>query len=176
MKPFKTNVVQQVVKKQKNIHGFKTPQDYFENFEAALLAKMEAEKLPKETGFTVPEGYFNELENKVLKRVSQDENETKVVSLFSKKRVLGIVAIAASIALIVTLFNKPQAASFEDLQATTIADYFSEGNSDINSNDLIALLDDETITTLTLETELTSEENIENYLMDALDDNTLLIE
>ena len=164
------------MKEKKNIHGFKAPKDYFENFDESLLAKIETESLPKEAGFTVPDGYFDQLENAILKGVRDTEDEPKVVSLFNRKRVLGFVAVAACLALIVTIFNKPEVASFEDLQTATIVDYFSEGNLDLDSNDLIALLDDETISTLTFETELTSEENIEDYLMDALDDNTLLFE
>ena len=164
------------MKHKKNIHGFKAPKDYFENFEASLMAKMEAESLPKESGFSIPDGYFEGLEDSILKRIQDAEKEPKVISLFSKKRVLGFVAVAACLALIVTIFTKPEVATFEDLQSTTIAAYFSDGNLDLNSNDLMAFLDDETINTLTLETELTSEENIEDYLMDALDDNTLLFE
>lgn len=164
------------MKEKKHIHGFKAPEDYFENFDAILLNTIAAEELPKEAGFAVPDGYFEETENAVLKRLNSEETEPKVVSLFRTKRVLGFVAVAACLAFIVTVFNKPEAASFEDLQTIHIADYFSDGNSDLNSHDLIALMDDETITTLTLETELTSEENIAEYLMDILDDNTLLIE
>ena len=164
------------MKEPKNIHGFKAPKDYFENFDASLMTKMETESLPNEAGFSVPDGYFEKLEDTILKRIQVADDEPKVVSLFRSKRVLGFVAVAACLALIVTIFNKPEVATFEDLQTTSIAAYFSEGNLDLDSNDLMAFLDDETITTLTLETELTSEENIADYLMDALDDNTLLFE
>lgn len=164
------------MKKKKNIHGFKAPKDYFENFDDALLTNMEAKSLPAEPGFTVPIGYFSELESVILKRVQAVEDEPKVVSLFSAKRVFGIVAVAASLALMVTLLNKPEVISFEDLQSATIADYLSNDTSALDSSDLIALLDNETLTTLTLETELTSKENIEDYLMDTLDNNTLLFE
>ena len=176
MKPFNDKRVQSIVKEKKNIHGFKAPKDYFENFDETLITNLQTESLPKKAGFAVPNGYFEELEHTIINAVQDAVDEPKVISIFSTKRVLGFVAVAACLALVVTIFNKPKVASFEDLQTTTIADYFSEGNSNIDSNELIALLDDETITTLTLETELTSEQNIEDYLMDTLDDNTLLFE
>ena len=45
---------------KKNIHnnGFKSPEDYFEDFEDRLFNKLSEDKLPKESGFKIPDGSY----------------------------------------------------------------------------------------------------------------------
>jgi hypothetical protein len=59
---------------------FKTPENYFENFEDKLFAKITEKELPNNTGFNVPKGYFEGLDEKIIK-ASKNTYKRKIISL-----------------------------------------------------------------------------------------------
>lgn len=166
------------MKEKKHTHGFNTPKDYFETFEDGLFSKLKEDQLSNESGFAVPDGYFDQLEETLLERLKTDSEPVKVVSLFSRKTILYGVAIAACLALIITvaLPKDPGPGDFEDLQLSNIESYIDAGNLNWDSYDVAALMTDEELEAISLETELFSEESLEDYLLNNLDDSTLLIE
>lgn len=164
------------MKTQKHTHGFKVPEDYFGNFETALFSKIEEDTLPKSTGFEVPEGYFKNLDAKVLKSVLDSENEPKVISLWNKTTLGYIAAIAACVVFIVSIFINTNNTNLIQLQDSAVSTYIEDGNLDFSTLDVVALLDDVEITNIELQTSLFSEEKIEDYLLEDIDDTVDLID
>ena len=88
--------------------GFKVPDDYFNHLEDAVFNKLISKsKLDtiKNSGFKVPKDYFSTVEDNVFNVIKQEEKEVKVVSLWSRKNILYISGVAASIALMISIFN-----------------------------------------------------------------------
>ena len=164
-------------KNEKYHSGFTTPDNYFENFEDKLFDRLNEEQLPENSGFRVPEGYFKGLEDRVMELVHTTETKPKVIPLITK-RFIGIAAVAACVVLIVTIFNNKTTISkdFNELQLSSISTYIEEGNIDINSYDIAAMLGGDEILEISADTEQFLEEGLEEYLLETIDENTLLIE
>jgi len=178
MKPFKDCKVIIKMKDKKHKHGFKTPEDYFESFEERLFNKLSEGKLPEKSGFIAPEGYLDSFEDRLLKRIEDEKSVTKVRPLFGKRTLMYAAAIAACAVLVFSVFNLQQTKSIQiqDLQLSSIENYIDEGNLELETYEVLALFEDEEVTNLALENNFFSEENLEEYLLENLDDTTLLIE
>lgn len=161
--------------KNKQQHGLQVPPSYFDTLEDEIFIKIAEDKLPKETGFKVPETYFKSMENQVISKVAS-KNEPKVILLFSKKYLSYAVSIAAVlvIALFVIVTKKPL--DIDTLQTSEIEAYVSSGQLDLNTLDIAQLMTEEDIETLQIEAVTFSEENLENYLLESINDTSLLIE
>lgn len=166
------------MKDKNNIHGFKAPDGYFDDFDERLFGKMEEEKLPRDTGFTVPEGYFNDLEEGIMKNVLSLKEQKEVIPLYKSRTLVYVASIAACIALIYTLATNRESLTkqIDKVQFSSIENYIEEGNLDLDSFDVMALLNDEDVSDLIIENELFSEEFLKDYLLENIEDTTLLIE
>lgn len=164
-------------KENKYNKGFKIPEDYFESFEASLYSKINEEELPKNSGYKVPESYFKDLEDQLVQKIHSTQKTANVISIFSKRNV-AIVAVAASLVLLVTLVNKSSSKSdsFETLDLTSITSYIDEGNVELNSYDIGAMLTEEDFINGSLDSQITKDDSIEEYLLETMTENTLLIE
>ena len=161
-------------KEEKYKHGMKVPEGYFESFEERLAVKIAEEALPKASGFKVPDGYFDTLEVSILQQIEK-ETTVKVVPLYKRKSVIYITSIAACLALIFTIFTSNETKEAV-IEVADIEAYFNEGNLDYDSTDIAQLLNDTDLEGLLLETDNISLESLEDYLLENLDDTTLLIE
>lgn len=165
------------MKKNKNISGFKTPENYFENFEMQLFNKIEGENLPKSAGFQVPENYFESLDQRVLQTVTASEKPKKVISLFPKKYFGYAAAIAACLILGFSLFNNSATKSTLDtLQLAAIDNYIEEGNLNMDIYDLTSFIDDEDINQANFENKQFSDKALETYILENVDEETLINE
>ena len=114
------------------------------------------------SGFVVPKDYFASVEAKILDAVNS-ESETKVVRLFSRKQLYFVTGIAASLLLMLAIFN---GSTTDELSVEMVEDYFAE--SSLDSYELAELLSDANI----LEDDFTiteinnTEENLEDYLLE----------
>ncbi|MFT4697809.1 MAG: hypothetical protein ACI9SJ_000940 [Flavobacteriaceae bacterium] len=165
------------MKKNKKTTGLNTPQNYFEDFEERLFLKISEDIIPKESGFKVPDNYFDQLENTILNKVNEKEiiHKSKVISLFSKKTLLYAASIAACATIVLSLFNLDNTIiDLNDIQLSVIEEFIEEENISFDTYDLTSLLieDDD----LTLENDLFSEETLEKYLLESIDDTSLFIE
>ena len=62
--------------KNKIASGFKTPPNYFQNFNQILKNKMEQESIIiQDNGFKVPENYFENFNSKVFQKLNKENNE-----------------------------------------------------------------------------------------------------
>lgn len=151
------------------------PKDYFKSFEDGLMAKIEEDELRKlvpESGFSLPDDYFNSVESKVLGTL-KNERGPKVVSLISRKSIIAVAAVAASLLLIVTLFNKPTAnsnLSLATIETETLESFINSDAIAYSKEELINFYSDEDLEfTGTNTNQEISEEALTDYLIDYLD-------
>ncbi|WP_431135229.1 hypothetical protein [Psychroserpens mesophilus] len=165
--------------KNKTIHeiksaGFKTPDHYFESFDAKLKERLVDNDLIKQingSGFKVPDNYFENLDTKIL---NQLEENKPVVSLHSKRKFYYLTGIAASLALLLYLYNPSEIITIHDIETASIEHYLEE--EDFTSYDLAALLtEDELNKTNFIENEI-SVSKIEDYLLDTIEIQDLILE
>lgn len=158
-------------------NGFHTPKDYFDNFEDRLFSKISEDGLPKGSGFNVPEGYFDQLDTKILKSVNDATVQTKVIPLFGKRTLYYAAAIAACAILVFSIVNTNNPVNtINSIEISTIESYIEDGNLDIDSYDIASLLIDEDLNIISSEIEFISENLLEDYLLENIDDSSILIE
>ena len=131
--------------------------------------KLDEQKI--ESGFKVPDGYFEKLTSDINTKLAT--NEPKVVSIFSRKKVIYFaVAAVLVLALSIPLFNYYN--STTSLTQEEVEDYIAL-QSGITEDDLVNALDKEDIEELkidlkiedkVLEETLVNELNIEEYITD----------
>ncbi len=161
--------------KKKYKSGFKTPDSYFEELGDKLLSIVSEEKLPKETGYKVPVDYFETIEEKILSKTLK-EKETKVVSIFSQKNIWYVSGIAAAILLLLFLTLNNDSIDPNTINFAEIETYINSDHLDLEAQDIAQLLNEEDLESLETEILSITKESIENYLLESLDDTSLLIE
>jgi hypothetical protein len=166
------------VKDKKHKSGFKVPENYFDDFDKHIFKKIESENLPKQTGFVVPYGYFDNLEDTILQNLNTEPKPHRHISLNSRRTWAYLTAIAACLAIIVSMLIRDESfiKQMESLKTVTIENYIDEGYLDLESYEVLALLDDEDLANMNFESYVFSEELLENYLLDNSIEETLLIE
>ena len=161
--------------KNKYTRGFKVPENYFDSVEETILQRLDESELPEKSGFTTPEGYFDGLEDQLLDIVSTSEEQTGVISLISRRNAAIVLGIAACLAVIITVALNNDNASSDSFDLATVTDYIDEGYLELSTYEVSNLLEEEQLEELTL-APLTTEESIEDYLLEHIDENNLLIE
>jgi hypothetical protein len=128
---------------------------------------------PKITsGFTTPDGYFDTFSEKVLAQLPKQE--TKVISIFSSKKVWYFAAAAILILMLsIPLFTK-YSTQQEEIDTATLENYIAY-QSIISEEEIVNLLEqddldkmklDFNIDDATIEDALKSNSNLEQYLID----------
>ena len=128
---------------------------------------------PKITsGFTTPDGYFDTFSEKVLAQLPKQES--KVISIFSSKKVWYFAAAAILILMLsIPLFTK-YSTQQEEIDTATLENYIAY-QSNISEEEIVNLLEqddldkmklDFNIDDATIEDALKSNSNLEQYLID----------
>ena len=128
---------------------------------------------PKITsGFTSPDGYFDTFSEKVLAQLPKQES--KVISIFSSKKVWYFAAAAVLILMLsIPLFTK-YSTQQEEIDTATLENYIAY-QSNISEEEIVNLLEqddldkmklDFNIDDATIEDALKSNSNLEQYLID----------
>lgn len=146
-------------------HGFNVPEGYFDNFEDDVISNLKVQNLPKKEAFNTPDNYFDTLEDLIITKlksevIQKNKNTSvpkdyfkhieeqvlqktihkpkKVIKLNSTyKKLIPLVAVAASLLLIFTLNNyKNSNISFDNLATSEIESWIDNGN--IDSYDIIS--------------------------------------
>jgi|SRR5690554_2865712 len=159
------------------ISGFKTPEKYFDNFEAELFSRIEEEKLPKSAGFQVPTGYFDNLEEMIIAKETASRKPNKVIPLFTKRYIGYAAAIAASLMIGVAIFNSNQSkTTLDTIQLSLIDKYIDEGNLNMDLYDLTSYLEPHDIQIVDFENQHFSQTTLESYLLENTDVEVLMDE
>ena len=165
------------MKDKKQNSGFNTPKKYFEDFKDRLFHKLREDLIPKESGFTTPKEYFDQLDSSILKNTDTTVHPSKVIQLFSKRTLAYAIAIAACATLIVSITNRNGSVNtIGNIELTSIESYIEEGNLDMDSYDIASLLGNKELINIISEKEYISEEVIEDYLLEQIEDASILIE
>ncbi len=128
---------------------------------------------PKITsGFTTPDGYFDTFSEKVLAQLPKQE--TKVISIFSSKKVWYFVVAAILILMLsIPLFTK-YSTQQEEIDTATLENYIAY-QSNISEEEIVNLLEQDDLDKMKLdfniddaaiEDALKSNSNLEQYLID----------
>lgn len=140
---------------------YQVPEDYFIDFQERLQVQIEFEDIvgtKKASGFIVPEDYFTYFPKKI---VLQEQQSTKVVSLFKTKWHYATASIAAIIVLIFMLRSPNTITPFEDLESDTIASYLETDNYLLSAYELGELLTDDELDDLSDNIQLEDTEVLE---------------
>ncbi|MCX7549087.1 hypothetical protein OS188_14110 [Xanthomarina sp. F1114] len=146
--------------------GFKTPEDYFSNLEDNIMSQIHLDKKIDKTVFKTPESYFDSLEDRILNKIS-DNQETKVISLVTKRTLIAVSSVAAAIVLLFNLNLFSKDFSFSTIETEVLEKYVS--NQEFDTYDLeTELIEDIDISSFILE-ESISDASLENYLYNTSD-------
>lgn len=152
--------------------GFKTPNQYFESFDAKLKHRLAEKELINDidtSGFEVPEHYFDSVDDKIIRKL---KNDNAVITLKSRQSFYYFAGIAASLLLLFAIYINYE--STDDISAEMVKTYFQD--SELDSYELAQLLSDAELLEedfIITETEY-SEDNLEDYLLDNTDIEQLL--
>ena len=114
-------------------NGFKVPEDYFNSFEERLNTRLYLDD-KKSNGFKTPDNYFENF------KVNLPQNETsKVIRFSSKKTIIIITSIAATIALLLTLTFNTKQQNLNNLDSELLSAYVYD---EIETEDLNLFLED----------------------------------
>ncbi|WP_250434451.1 hypothetical protein [Hanstruepera flava] len=138
--------------------GFKTPDDYFNQFEDNLLLELQLKENVSNSGFKAPEGYLNAF--KV--NVTPIESETKVIPLFNKKTILYVASIAAVFLMLLIIPTSKNNINFASLDSETLENYLL--TSDFESVELSHLITNTSTFENSILEETLSDVNLEDYL------------
>lgn len=157
--------------------GFKTPSDYFNNLEDAVFDKLNAKSnldSIDNPGFNVPNDYFTTIESKVMDTLKNDEKDTKVISLLSRRNILYMSGVAAAIILMFSVFVTKDKVTFDSIDTELVESYISTQN--INSSDLAALWNETEFSDIAFDDYEFLDETVEDYILENSDIEDLLID
>ena len=158
------------------IHGFNVPDGYFDRLEDQLDHYIDQAILPESHGMHTPEGYFEGMEDRIMEAWKAEQRTGKIIPLYRRREVQWISAIAA-VLLLTLMVLRPDTGSpdqIDQLSAIQMEDFLME-EMEWDVYELGDLMEDSEIEVLP-DSELFSGEELEQYLLEHLDDNTLLIE
>ncbi len=116
--------------------GFAVPNLYFEKLDAKILSKLDSSEIPKKTGFTTPKNYFENFEINSI-NISP---ENKVINLLSNQYKKFIsMAVAASLLLFIGInyfANHQKTINLDDLTANEIENWMDDNLIGLNSYDI----------------------------------------
>ncbi len=172
------------MRKDSKISGFKTPDNYFENFETQLFGRIEEENLPQSTGFKVPAGYFETLDDKVMGAIPASQNQGKLVPLYQSfvrrpKRYFGYAAAVAAILIVgYTIFNyeSKEATTLDTIQLGLIDKYIEDGNLNMDLYEFTSYLESQDIPLIDFENQYISQTALEDYLLENMDEDIFIEE
>ncbi|APY09352.1 hypothetical protein BWZ20_14020 [Winogradskyella sp. J14-2] len=152
--------------------GFKTPENYFDAFDDKLFERLNIKENIEgitDSGFTTPKDYFETLDDKILSKLE----DKLVVRLHTRKTLYYVAGFAASLLLLIAIFTN-NGSEAKELSAEMVETYLK--NRNLDSYELAELLINADILeedfTL-VETEY-NEENLESYLLENTDIETIL--
>ncbi len=147
-------------------NGFKTPEDYLDNFEDRLFERFKTKETIddiNDSGFTTPEGYFNTIEDKIISQLNVDKKP--LIRLKSRTTFYYIVGIAACFVLFFSLFfDNSRNISFDDLETVSIESYLYQ--EEYSDDELALLFNNEELSITDFSDYSLSEEMIDQFIED----------
>lgn len=144
------NSVQYLKEKTNQKHGFSIPDNYLDEFDDQISAKIIESSFSNKNSFKVPDNYFDSFEESIMNSVKEDTEEpVKVISLYSKIKKFIPVTAAASILLFSSIFyfTGQSEVTNESITADDIESWYSNSFfEDASAYELSTLLNNEDFT------------------------------
>lgn len=131
------------------------------------------ENKPKiESGFKIPDHYFENFSVEMMAQLPK--NETKVISIFQKRKSLVLMVAAVLVLALMIPFFAPSSTNTKEIDAEELENYITY-QSNVTQYDLISVLESEDInnihTSIVLEDEAIEEQlsvnsNLENLILE----------
>ncbi|WP_445734755.1 hypothetical protein [Mariniflexile sp.] len=148
--------------------GFKVPDDYFNTLEDRILSNLKLQEMAPKSGYKVPDHYFESLENRMSAAAIKPENEVKVITLFTRKKILYASAIAASIILMLNIFmDQTKNITADSIETASIENYIIDENLDLY--EFASLFSEDELSHVELISDGYNSKNLENYVFDNLE-------
>lgn len=168
------------MKPNKHIHGFRVPEDYFDNLEERIMQNVSTESLPKETGMQVPEDYFEHLESRIVDHwiKSKTRRKPKLVRINTWRHVAAAACVIGFALWLIP--EKPETnAAPENFVSTdySLKNYMEDMVLEMPDSSLYSLMDNIDIDYTNGQTpfrDKINKEEVEEYLIENLDLSTLL--
>jgi len=152
--------------------GFKIPQNYFEEFEDALITELKLKETCADSGFKVPTNYFNTVEHNILNAV-KETTTPKVIKLITWQKLSYVTAVAASLIIMFNIIFNNRTLDINKIETASIENYIL--NEEFDTNDMATLFKDVDISVISLSNNNINSETLENYLLDNLEIEELLL-
>lgn len=153
--------------------GFKIPKNYFNDLEDKIITAAKLNTI-KNSGFKTPDNYFESIDDTILSKIAKDKESTKVISIFTKRHLIYMSSVAAAILLLFNLSIFNNGLDFDDLDTATVENYII--NEDISSIELASLLTHKELNEATFTTYDLPEAHIENYILDHINIEDIILE
>lgn len=156
----------------KNGNGFKTPKNYFSEFDTKSETKIFEEQLPKGTGFTVSDEYFENIDSKILSLTDLQIKNTAKVIPFKKLQPWFSIAAIFIISLCVGLIyftNQKENISFDDIAQSDIENWIINNPDVLTSIELETVLKEENLEETNFDFTKISTDALEEYLLNDID-------
>lgn len=161
--------------------GFKVPENYFQDFEARMMAQLPAGEensiLPeKSSPFKVPDSYFEQFESRLAEKLEIKDKTPKVIPLFNRKHLSYIAGVAAVLAVIFSsvVFNRSQTFDYNELDVLAVENYLLESFEDSNPEET-HLLKEGDFSFATSPNASVDREALLEYLNENMEDPSLLL-
>lgn len=155
--------------------GFKTTDSYFESFDDKLLQRITNESKilgVKSTGFKTPHNYFESIETDISNSLN-NKKSTKIISLFSRKRLAYVSGLAASIVLLFSLLiNQQNKPDIDTIDVAAIESYLYQ--QDYSTDEFASLFELNEISETDFINVEISEETLNEYLENSEAEDFLL--
>lgn len=146
--------------------GFKTPDNYFNQFEVNLLSEIGLKERVSKTGFNIPDGYLDTFKVEI----NEPTSKTKVISLFNRKTLWYAASVAAITILLITIPNFKITDSFAAIDTESMESYMLTNDYDayelselfIDTNAFEEAILEESITDASLEDYLYNNAELED--------------
>ncbi len=156
--------------------GFKTPENYFDSLEDQIMNTIKTNHTLgniEDTGFKIPNEYIDNVEDAVFSKLRLEE-KTKVVSLFSKRNLMYVSGLAATMLIFFSIFMNSNEETIETIDIELVENYIID--EDIDSYEIAALLTNEDLSEDFLVESNIMDESLETYILENISIEDLLIE
>ncbi len=164
--------------------GYKVPENYFRDFEADLMARLNEDHILGDTykgdpGFKTPDAYFDDLENRIFNNIENSgstKNNGKVIPLIRNKKLYYIAAVAAVfIGIISTLFYQStnQVYTIDSVELSTLESFIDDGYFELDFMEISTFMIEEGFSFDDYSTTGLSDQAIYNYVDENIEDPNL---
>lgn len=164
--------------------GFQVPKDYFEELEDKVMHAVTKEQAMEvaykgRPGFDVPEEYFANLDSRIMRKIEEQKEDDKVISIFrTPKYYYAAAVVAVFLGVFSTLLFNPSIPeySIDGVELSALEEYIDKGYVDLNFNEISAFISEEGEYIENFNISGLNDEDVVDYLNEHVEDPNLLFD